>query len=83
MGKAESGGPGIPCLLTFILEDRQKLLPESHPVIFELYNPQGQLYSRHVKSKGINGFYSMALPTAQEVPTGNWNLEGKVRRNSF
>ncbi len=70
--------PGDTLFINFILEDKQKLLPASHPVIFELYNPQGQLYSRHVKSTGINGFYSMALPTAQEVPTGNWNLRVKA-----
>jgi alpha-2-macroglobulin len=70
--------PGDTLFINFILEDKQKVLPSSHPVIFELYNPQGQLYSRHVKSSGINGFYSMALPTAQDVPTGNWNLKVKA-----
>jgi alpha-2-macroglobulin len=70
--------PGDTLFINFILEDKQKVLPASHPVIFELYNPQGQLYSRHVKSSGVNGFYSMALPTSQEVPTGNWNLKVKA-----
>ncbi len=75
--------PGDTLFMTFILEDRQKLLPESHPVIFELYNPQGQLYSRHVKSAGINGFYSMALSTGEDVPTGNWNLKVKAGGAAF
>ena len=70
--------PGDTLFINFILEDKQKILPASHPVVFEFYNPQGQLYSRHVKSTGINGFYSMALPTSQEVPTGNWNLRVKT-----
>jgi uncharacterized protein YfaS (alpha-2-macroglobulin family) len=75
--------PGDTLFINFILEDKQKILPASHPVIFELYNPQGQLYSRHVKSTGLNGFYSMALPTAQEVSTGNWNLKVKAGGISF
>jgi uncharacterized protein YfaS (alpha-2-macroglobulin family) len=75
--------PGDTLFINFILEDKQKILPESHPVIFELYNPQGQLYSRHVKSSGIHGFYSMALPTSQDVPTGNWNLRVKAGGISF
>jgi alpha-2-macroglobulin len=70
--------PGDTLFMTFVLEDKQKVLPESHPVIFELYNPQGQLYSRRVKSSGINGFYALALPTVKEVPTGNWNLKVKA-----
>jgi alpha-2-macroglobulin len=75
--------PGDTLFINFILEDKQKILPESHPVIFELYNPQGQLYSRHVKSNGINGFFSMALPISQEVPTGNWNLRVKAGGSVF
>ena len=55
----------------------------SHPVIFELFNPQGQLYSRHVKTSGINGFYSVAIPTGQEIPTGNWNLKVKAGGTVF
>ncbi len=70
--------PGDTLFVNLILEDKQKVLPASHPVIFELYNPQGQMYSRHVKSSGMNGFYSMALPTSQDVPTGNWNLKVKA-----
>ncbi len=70
--------PGDTLFVTFLLEDKQKILPASHPVIAELYNPQGQLYSRHVKTAGTNGFYLMALPTVPDVPTGNWNLKVKA-----
>jgi uncharacterized protein YfaS (alpha-2-macroglobulin family) len=75
--------PGDTLFLTFILEDRQKLLPARHPVIFELFTPQGQMYSRHVKTSGINGFYSLAIPTGREIPTGNWNLKVKAGGTVF
>jgi alpha-2-macroglobulin len=75
--------PGDTLFLTFMLEDKQKLLPAMHPVIFELYNPQGQLYNRHVKTSGINGFYSLAIPTGQDVPTGNWSVKVKAGGTQF
>ncbi len=75
--------PGDTLFLTFMLEDKQKLLPESHPVIFELYNPKGQLFGRSTKSSGMNGFYAWALPTPQDAPTGSWNLRVRVGGTQF
>jgi uncharacterized protein YfaS (alpha-2-macroglobulin family) len=70
--------PGDTLFLNFILEDKQKLLPESHPVIFELYNPRGQLFARTIRTSGKNGFYSWFIATDKDAPTGNWNLHVKV-----
>ncbi len=75
--------PGDTLFLTFMLEDRQKLLPESHPVVFELYNPKGQLFGRSTRSSGMNGFYSWAISTPQDAPTGGWNLRVKVGGTQF
>jgi alpha-2-macroglobulin len=75
--------PGDTLHITFMLEDRQKLLPPSHPVIFELFNPMGQLYGRYVKASGVSGFYSRDIPTGKDVPTGNWNLKVKVGGTVF
>jgi alpha-2-macroglobulin len=75
--------PGDTLFLTFMLEDRQKILPPAHPVVFELFNPMGQLYGRYVKASGINGFYSRNIPTGKDVPTGNWNLKVKVGGTVF
>jgi uncharacterized protein YfaS (alpha-2-macroglobulin family) len=75
--------PGDTLFLNFILEDKQKILPESHPVIFELYNPRGQLYARTTKTSGKNGFYSWFIATDKDAPTGNWNLHVKVGGTQF
>jgi hypothetical protein len=75
--------PGDTIFLTFILEDRQKVLPSNHPVIFELYNPQGQIVNRIVKSKALNGFYSFAPSTRPDAPTGYWNAYIKVGGTEF
>jgi alpha-2-macroglobulin len=75
--------PGDSLFMTFILEDKMKLLPPSHPVVFELQNPQGQVTSRLVRSEAVNGFYKFATATAADAPTGNWMARVKVGGTEF
>ncbi|HYC83729.1 MAG TPA: MG2 domain-containing protein, partial [Chryseosolibacter sp.] len=75
--------PGDSLFLSFILEDKLNLLPENHPVVFELENPQGQVTSRLVKANAENGFYTFATATAEDAPTGNWTGRIKVGGTDF
>ena len=75
--------PGDSLYLSFMLEDKLKLLPPSHPVVFELQNPQGQVTSRLVRSGSENGFYKFATATSSEAPTGNWLGRVKVGGTEF
>jgi uncharacterized protein YfaS (alpha-2-macroglobulin family) len=75
--------PGDSLFLTFILEDKLKLLPASHPVVFELQNPQGQITNRIVRSNGEHGFYKFATKTSSDAPTGNWTARVKVGGADF
>lgn len=75
--------PGDSLYLSFILEDKNKLLPASHPVVFELQNPQGQVTTRLVRSSSENGFYKFATATTADAPTGNWLGRVKVGGTEF
>ncbi|NJM26193.1 MAG: hypothetical protein HC859_12605, partial [Bacteroidia bacterium] len=75
--------PGDSLYLTFVLEDKNKVLPPAHPVVFELQNPQGQVTSRIVRSTSENGFYNFATATSAEAPTGNWLGRVKVGGTEF
>lgn len=75
--------PGDTLHLTFLLQDRQKLIPDTHPVVLELYNPQSQLVTRVVRSSGENGFYTFQPTTAADAPTGNWRAKAKVGGAEF
>ena len=70
--------PGDSLYLTFLLEDKLKLLPQTHPVVMELQNPQGQVAQRLVRSSSENGFYRFATATSPDAPTGNWTARVKV-----
>ena len=75
--------PGDSLYLSFILEDKNKALPTTHPVVFELQNPQGVVSSRLVKSTSENGFYRFATATSADAPTGNWMARVKVGGTEF
>ncbi|MFM7851889.1 MAG: MG2 domain-containing protein, partial [Flammeovirgaceae bacterium] len=75
--------PGDSLYLSFILEDKNKTLPATHPVVFELQNPQGVVTSRLVKSSSENGFYKFLTATAADAPTGNWLGKVKVGGTEF
>ncbi|RCH55838.1 hypothetical protein DJ568_03525 [Mucilaginibacter hurinus] len=70
--------PGDAIYLTFILEDKLKTLPKTHPVEFEMYNPAGQLYKRITQTRSVDGFYSFHTSTDPSSPTGNWTAKVKV-----
>ena len=69
--------------LGFILQDLEGTLPEEHPVIMELYNPNGQLTFRKVSSKAAMGVYRFDFVTDSEAPTGDWMATAKVGGATF
>jgi len=75
--------PGDTLFLTCILEDKLKTLPANHPVVFELFNPKGQLFARTTKISGLNGFYNWIVATPADAITGNYNLKVKVGGTLF
>ncbi|MDP3556836.1 MAG: MG2 domain-containing protein [Bacteroidota bacterium] len=75
--------PGDSLFLNFILEDKQGSIPTSHPVQFELTNPQGQLYKRILSNKSVDGFYNFSCVTDKNAPTGLWNVDVKIGSMHF
>jgi len=75
--------PGDSIFLSFILEDKLKTLPADHPVEFELFDPDGQLYKRITQTKSVDGFYSFHTATETSSRTGNWSAKVKVGGASF
>ena len=75
--------PGDTIHVGFVLEDKQSNIPDNHPVSIEIYNPKGQFYNKQVSSNGLNGFYTFAITTKPEDPTGMWNAYVKVGGATF
>jgi len=75
--------PGDSLFISFILEDKNRVLPENHPVVFELYTPQNQLYERKVSTRSVNNFYDFRTATKADAPTGNWLAKVKIGGSVF
>ena len=75
--------PGDSIYTMFMLDDRISPLPIGHPVTFELFTPQGQLFKRIVNNKPFNGFYTFHTSTTDEAPTGSWTAKVKAGGATF
>lgn len=75
--------PGDSLYVMFVLEDKQDVLPPNHPVVFEMYDPRGQLVQRKVSTAGLNGMYNFSTRTEDDAPTGNWRVSVRVGGSTF
>jgi uncharacterized protein YfaS (alpha-2-macroglobulin family) len=75
--------PGDSIYLSFILEDRNKTLPESFPVIFELLTPDNKVYYKKTSVASLNGFYDFRTSTDADAVTGNWLAKVTLGGASF
>lgn len=75
--------PGDDIYLTFILEDKEKTLPDAHPIVFELINPQGKTVDTQITTKCIGGFCHFKTKTKEDAITGNWTAKVKVGGAQF
>ena len=75
--------PGDTLHLTFVLFDRDKVLPAGHPVLLELYSPQGQLVRTLKPERSVEPFHAFRVETDDEAPTGNWQARVLVGGLTF
>ncbi|MBN1499910.1 MAG: hypothetical protein JW982_07140, partial [Spirochaetes bacterium] len=70
--------PGDTMYLTFVLEDKDKLIPENHPMSLELFNPQGQLVKTVKQYRKTNDFSVFEVSTNENDVSGNWTAKIKL-----
>jgi len=75
--------PGDDIYLTFVLQDPKALLPKGHPIFVTFSNPMGAQEARFILRRGLNGFYPFSLKTAEDAPTGRWEVKVEVGATTF
>ena len=70
--------PGDDIHLTFVLDDADNPLPDGHPATLRLLNPMGQVVHTVTNNDPVGDFYTFALGTTADAPTGNWNAAVEV-----
>ncbi len=64
--------PGEALFINFILEDKEKSLPDNHPVVFTLKDARGSIVYKKTSSESVNGIYNFSCSTDENAPTGNY-----------
>ncbi|MBN1377671.1 MAG: hypothetical protein JXA04_00385 [Gammaproteobacteria bacterium] len=75
--------PGDDIFLTFVLEDKNNVIPANHPVTIQLFNPQGQLMKTLTNTQPVGDFYVFNLRTSDDAPTGNWTAKALLGGSTF
>ncbi len=75
--------PGDSLYISFIEKDQNNRLPEGHPVEFELYGPNGQLYTKIVQQNTSGGYNVFRTATNSNAPTGSWRAKVHVGGATF
>jgi uncharacterized protein YfaS (alpha-2-macroglobulin family) len=75
--------PGDTLFLTYVLQDKENIIPAGHPVSIEVKNARDKIVYNETSNQGINGFYVFKVPTSEDAPTGIWNARVKVGNNTF
>ena len=75
--------PGNEMFINFILEDKEEILPNNHPVKFVLKSPKGAIVYQKIATSGKDGFYNFTCSTEEDAPTGNYTAIVKVGGASF
>lgn len=70
--------PGDTLHLTFVLFDRDRVLPPEHPLRLELFNPRGQLMQTRRPTRSLDAFHAFRVDTDENAPTGTWKAVVRV-----
>ena len=75
--------PGDTLFLNFVLRDPEAKIPPDHPVTFELFDPQGNLYYTTTTARHTGPFYSFTCHTDPNAKTGNWQAKVSLGPSEF
>jgi len=70
--------PGDSIHFSFLLNQKEHLLPEGHPVSLQVFDAQNRKVIQKISSDHIQGFYSFPFKTEQDAITGNWRAVVKA-----
>lgn len=82
-GERDVWRTGNPIHLSFMLEDKEHLIPEGHPILAELYDPSGNLTQTRKEVRGSGGLYYFPFSTQDDAVTGHWQAVVRIGGATF
>lgn len=75
--------PGDDIYLSLILEDKMNVLPQGHPIVAQLTDPNGHIVQTLKSNIGKNNIHSFTFKTDVKAQTGYWNALFRVGGLTF
>ena len=75
--------PGEDVHFSFVMLDKEHIVPDSYPLEFNFYNNHGVLLENKFITKGLNKFYMTTFKIPLSSETGNYKLTVEVEDNIF
>lgn len=75
--------PGNEIHLSFMLEDKENVIPVGHPIIAELYDPNGNVVQTKKEGRNEHGLYCFTFKTDEQAITGYWRAVIRIGGVSF
>lgn len=75
--------PGDSMYVNFMLQDKKDILPNSHPVNFELRDPSGNILYNVSRNTHVNGVYDFRTATSADGRTGNYTATVTVGNYTY
>lgn len=75
--------PGDELHLSLILEDKLHVLPEGHPIVAQLIDPNGHITQTLKDNIGKNNIYCFTFKTDEKAQTGYWQALFRVGGLTF
>ena len=82
-GERDVWRPGDDIHLTFILEDKNDVLPDDHPLTLDWFDPRGNKVKSYSLDQPVGDFYAFTLSTREDAPTGNWRAVARLGQRYF
>ncbi len=75
--------PGDEIYLSLILEDKLNVLPQGHPIVAQLTDPNGRITQTLRSHTGTNNIHCFTFKTAEDVQTGYWTALFRIGGLTF
>lgn len=75
--------PGDEIYLSLILEDKLKVLPQGHPIVAQLMDPNGHVIQTLKSQIGKNNIYCFTFKTTEDAQTGYWHALFRIGGLTF
>ncbi len=75
--------PGDNIYLTFVLQNRDKSIPQGHPVTMKLFDPRGREVASKTSTASVGGFYAFTFKTEEKAETGRWMAKAYLGGSTF